>query len=193
MIAQHEVPDGPALVEENFHMRAACTLALAGLALAATVATATAAPVSYPIDWTLKNVGFSDGGTASGTFAINQYGQLQTFDVTTTTGSALSGYVYTPVINALLEDNDTVLILNRTGYDGYLDLTFLNPLSTPASYDPIVAAVSYECNGFQQVNGSCGTRSVERTVTSGGAVPEPMTVVLFGTALLGIGYVRRRG
>ncbi len=172
-------------------MRAIRTLALAGLALAAASVNAMAAPVSYPIDWTLKNVTFSDGATASGSFGINQYGQLQFFDVTTT-GGTITGFDYTPFINATIKNNDTVLILNRTGYDGYLYLTFEFSLFTPAASDPLILSKSYECNGFEQTNGSCGTRSIERTVASGGAVPEPMSMTLFGTALLGLGVVRRR-
>jgi hypothetical protein len=47
------------------------------------------------IDWTLQNVVFSDGGSASGTFSTDSAtGDVLNFDITTTSGSKLGGTVY---------------------------------------------------------------------------------------------------
>jgi hypothetical protein len=178
-------------------MRALSTFVLAAAALAGMAATAMATPVTFPIVWDLNAVQFSDGGKASGSFSINQFGFIQTFDITTTNGSSIvQGFHYTPDINATINaPSDTITIFNHDNPDylGFLQLTFENPLTTPSSDDPIVA-FSFECNGFQQLDGSC--LSTERTVLSGSAsslaVPEPMTLALFGTSLLGLGFLRRR-
>jgi hypothetical protein len=156
--------------------------------------------------WNLENVQFSDGASASGTFSIDQYGFLDGFDITTTTGSALTGYTYTPVINALISDGDTVITFNRdlpNAYDGFLQLVFANPITVPGT-DPLVTCdpstpgscnsnVSFECDGYEQADNSC--LADVRYVVSGFAqdpVPEPGSVALLLTSLIGFGIARSR-
>jgi hypothetical protein len=156
--------------------------------------------------WNLENVQFSDGTSASGSFSINQYGYLDGFDITTITGSALSGYTYTPIINAQISDGGTVITFNRDlphAYDGFLQLVFADPITVPGT-DPLVACnpstpgscnptVSYECDGYEQLDHSCFADV--RYVVSGFAqdpVPEPGSVALLLTSLVGFGIARSR-
>ena len=66
------------------------TLLLAFGALWAVSATAEA----YPVELSLENVVFSDGGTASGTIDLNVYGYVVSGDIITTTGTLLTGSDY---------------------------------------------------------------------------------------------------
>ena len=66
-------------------------------ALIFTVLATAADAAASPILWTLKQVGFDDGGTASGSFVFDAETSVYSLiDVTTTAGSAMaSGATYT--------------------------------------------------------------------------------------------------
>ena len=150
------------------------------------------------INYTLSGVTFGDGGTASGTFAIDSIsGHLTAFDITTTTGSVIPGIVYDPT--TVPSSNITYIGTNRFvlsapvsasyAFQG-LSLGFLNPL-TNAATDPLVlglaGGVSYECLNCNPV----------RWVTAGEAVfvpavPIPATLPLFATGLGALGLLTWR-
>jgi hypothetical protein len=139
------------------------------------------------IDWTLTNVTFNDGGTASGTFESDSTtGFVTAFDITTAAGSTLGGFVYD---SATVFDNvDISTQLYVLTDSSYLRLAFMNPL-TSAGVDLIDATggISYECL-------AC---SPFRLVTGGEALgvnttPLPAALPLFATGLGVLGWLGRR-
>lgn len=109
------------------------------------------------LTWTLTNVPLTDGGALSGTFTIDQYGYLGSYNLTTTIGgegfsesyispAPVSGGVNTT--SPPVAGNVLTLFPNDSGYTGELQLTFANSLSTPG-INPIVIgnAASFECLG----------------------------------------------
>ena len=50
--------------------------------------------LALPITWTLQDVTFTDGGTASGNFSLNQYGYVSDFSITTTMVGSFTGNTY---------------------------------------------------------------------------------------------------
>jgi hypothetical protein len=177
-------------------------LLIGSVALAISIA-ASAPVLASVINWTLEGVTFDDGGTASGTFSTDSStGDIVSYDITTTTGTAVLGAVYDPsnapfVANNVSGPNSFRLILG-TGLQ-YLNLTFQNPL-TSGGIDPIVignylgsdTAQSWECNNCFPI------RLVSAGEASSLATPEPSTwaMMLVGfTALAFAGYrfSRREG
>lgn len=148
------------------------------------------------IIYSLENVSFSDGSSAAGTFAINQYGYLSSWNIVTSDHATFDGYDYTPTINAMINNPlDTVLVFNRAGYNGFLQLTFSLPLTDPAARlnDPLVLSGSYECAGYEHFdahgNGYCSSNTPAAYVVSGDVVdpvPEPTSAALLGSGVLAL-------
>ncbi len=154
-------------------------------------------PAKADIVWTLTNVALDDGGVLNGSFTIDVYGFFADFNLTTTAGSgAVGGYNYTPVINGSIDGTKTVVTFNRTGYFGFLQLDFANPLTVAAATDAIVGGIggpSYECAGW-----SCGGYPVRYVGTDGfastatGGVPELATWAMMIVGFGGVALQMRR-
>lgn len=168
---------------------------LAPIFASAAVFAALAAPVAARADvtWLVSGL-FDDGGTLSGFFNINVYGYLEGYDLTTTTGGAVSGFEYTP-LNSYFS-NDVFYVDAQPGYAGDLHLQFTTPLTTHSANNPIIGGEdgpSYECVQSYScyVNQGGTTRYLTSGFASSGAVPEPGVWLLMLGGFGGVGALLR--
>ncbi len=153
-----------------------------------------------PVTWTLQDVTFSDGGTASGSFTIDlNRGQILNWDIETTTGTSLAAFDYTPSTANAYESSNTELFFKSinpvTGPYGtsssLLFLYFQDPL-TNAGGTIDLTSQGYQCDNcapFRTVTGGDVTTDVPAS-----AVPEPSSgfLTLSSMLLIGIGLFTRR-
>lgn len=173
--------------------------------LAAALALVACAPASWamPIQWTLSDVLFEDGGTASGSFiydaSTNAYSAIS---ITTSGGSLTPNATFTALVSGT--SGDAVLVPtagpNLTG-SNLLQLIFQFPLTNAGGtvylYDPFFpAASSYQGSCL---NAACTSQDFGRLVVDGGiisgapaVVPVPAALWMFGAGLGVLGIVRRR-
>ena len=165
----------------------------------ALVAFAVIGPAAKAAYVSLSDVSFSDGGSVSGNFLINQYGYFSgPLTLTTTSVPGFAGYTYTQSDQTSINSPfDTVITVSRSDYSGYIELVFGSSLQTNG-FDSLIPSLSYECHGFEQLDGTCGgaarffaTNSAGGS-SSGALVPEPATLSLLGGALAVLGVLRRR-
>lgn len=158
---------------------------LAGLVLMAASLSAQAAPIT----WTLDNVTFTDGGTATGSFTIDAAAKTwSAFDIVTA-GPALSGFNYNPTNSGLYFNGfgpNSFTIMPGDGHR-YITFSFLEALNETGNTRVILTDSSWECM-------NCSPwRYMSGSVTSLAAdVPEPGTVAMFLPALGLVGWMSRR-
>jgi hypothetical protein len=159
-------------------------LFVAALFLSATVSAA-------PVVWNIDSLIFDDGGTGSGTFIYdadtNAYSSI---NIVTTEGTDFAGAAYGSVIDFAPNDSDYLAVM-------------VFPLESLPALDLSFAATLTNAGGEIDVIGSgeflCGQECMYpasdlRYIVSGqvSAVPVPAAVWLFGSALAGLGWMRRR-
>lgn len=151
--------------------------------------------------WNLADVQLSDGTFLNGSFTVNQYGYLSSWNLTTSSGSGFTTYTYIPSINSSINyPDDTVVTFyhDNPDYYGSLQLTFQNGLSAAAASDPIIGGVgspSLECGGWT-CSASTPIRYIlgkqSATMSTVSAVPLPSAAWLVGSGLAGVlGFGRR--
>ena len=148
-----------------------------------------------PVTWTLNDVTFDDGTTATGSFV---------YDASTNTYSDIQVYTFDSLVDSYSYD------WTDTNYDTEFGGIFLGsciPINSNADYCGVfymdfsaaltnaggvvaVATSSYE----QMVDVPYYEKYIRRDIVSGSvsAVPLPAAVWLFGAALGSLGWVRRR-
>jgi hypothetical protein len=163
---------------------------------------------AIPVQWTLEDVVFADGGTASGSFVFDaDTSTYSRTDIVTTSGSILQGQSYHR--DGLTNLNPAIVwFLGGSGPAAQLGLVFLPPgvvYEPNGAFGPNPLTNSGGWLSLDTLNGgevdacyiSCyDPLSLSRNFVSGGAfgvaVPLPPAVWLFGSALAGLGWVRRK-
>ncbi len=169
------------------------TTILTSAALSLTLA---ASANAADISWTLSNVVFDDGGTASGTFTTDSAtGALTSYNIVTTVGNAFAGFAYNTSTSYKQGDNTwgpNSFWLRANDNSRYITLAFAHPLTGGPS-DALMpgqlggAAVgSWECTTC----GSSGFRNVARGEAVS-AAPEPAAWALMMTGIGGMGAALR--
>jgi len=161
------------------------------LATAALAGTLLAGPaLAGPLTWTLSNVTFDDGGTASGSFTYDaDTNTLNNWAITTTGGSTLGGATYDSVSNPYgftLSNADFFFGANGS-LNPYLRLGTTSGLTNAGGTVALLTGFSsYECT-------NCGAY---RLVTGGsvttGSVPEPAAWAMMVAGFGLVGFAARR-
>jgi hypothetical protein len=144
-----------------------------------------------PVLWAVDSLLFDDGGTGSGTFTYdadtNTYANI---DIVTTAGTEFDGAPYMAVIDSAPNDSDYLAVMVYP-----LEGAHLLELSFAASLTNAGGVIAIEGVGESLCGQECMYPVLQlRDITSGqiSAVPVPAAVWLFGSALAGLGWMRRR-
>jgi len=157
------------------------------------------AALAIPVKWTLQSVVFTDGGTAFGSFIYDADTNIYSgVDITTTSGTALSGTVYKFTNPTVSGSASIAQFLDADG----ADLTGARFFGLLPADDLSNELISTSINGLDTgeytcINSTCNTGPGLRGLGSGyitasSVVPVPAAAWLFGSALAGLGWLRRK-
>jgi hypothetical protein len=146
-----------------------------------------------PVEWTLENVQFDDGGTASGSFVYDQATQeYSAVSVQTTAGSSFSGGAYSyGVIPELAPDIPPggaigllpVPLFSGLDIDSLMSMQFASVLTDAGGTRVLIGSLNQEtpCPGPGAVCPSSGTRNIIAGQVT--AVPIPAAFWLFVSSI----------
>jgi hypothetical protein len=146
------------------------------------------------IVWTLENVTFSDGATASGTFTLDESfpGLLSAVDIHTTESASIPAHHY---VTSSADIRSSQMFIN----DGarLLAMTFQFPIASSSGTEIVGGGTNpIDLANPQNYEYLYSSTLALRTITGGQitAVPEPATVLLLigGLGVLGFVYRTKR-
>ena len=165
------------------------------IALGLALSLVTAVPaLATPIVWTLNGAIFDDGAVATGTFTIESTtGALLDWNITTTSGSTLPGFTYSPTtsmgsLDPFLVNPYSILLLEDPGNVRYLHLSFTSSFTVPGT---IFFALGRPTAGSWECDNCTAVRLFTAGTATSEVVPEPATVLLLGTGLAAVAARRR--
>ncbi len=149
-----------------------------------------AARASAQVTWTLKDVTFTNGNTASGTFTTNAaLNGFVSFSITVTGPAKAADFTATQMVGPYLPSE--IGIANPL-FTEYVDLFTASPLTNAGGtihhVNPSATLQSVDCPG-------CGVLIINSNTELIGVTPEPPSgrLMLVGVALLtGAWFLRRR-
>ena len=143
---------------------------------------------SADITWTLDDVAFSNGNTATGFFTTNNsVTAIESFSISITGPTTSADFTATAMSSAYLPG---VIGIFDSPSLPYVDL-YLSPSELTSGGGTVAITSGYDC----PTSGGCGTLNLAadpEVIGGPGIAPEPGSMFLFSTGLLGIGFVMRK-
>lgn len=156
-----------------------------------------AAPAgAVPVTWTLQDVTFTDGGTATGSFVYDADTNIFSgLDITTSFYAAFGSAVTYSISTALSNSTrfDAVLAFPLFGNPRFI-FDLVSPMTNAGGTINIALGFGDPDLEGICINSDCSAAGSVRFITSGAitSVPEPATIALFGAGLAGLGWIGRR-